>query len=168
LFIFHVSQWLVIPLTPLLAVHQLKLTDFQISLGASLFSLVTFVSSFQAARFINRLGNRKVAGLAMIGMGAFPFILSLASGFNLFILAHLVGAVSWSVLAIALLNYLLENTPERDRSVYMSYYIVASNAAILIGSLLGPVIATQIGYSQALAAFAALRALAGIAILLWG
>jgi MFS family permease len=168
LFTFHVAQWLVIPLTPLLAVHQLKLSDFQISMGASIFSLVTFAFSFQAARFINLLGNRKVTGIGMIGMGVFPLILALARGVDLFLLAHLIGAVSWSVLAVALLNYLLENTPERDRSVYMSYYIVASNAAILIGSLLGPFIASKIGYSQALAIFAALRALAGIAVLLWG
>jgi MFS family permease len=168
LFAFHVTQWLVIPLTPLLAVHQLNLSDFQISLGASIFSLVTFGFSFQAVRIISRLGNRKVAGLGMIGIAVFPLILSFAHGFDLFLLAHLIGAVSWSVLAVALLNYLLENTPERDRSVYMSYYIVASNAAILLGSLLGPLIASQIGYSPALAIFALLRALAGIAVLLWG
>lgn len=168
LFAFHIAQWLVIPVTPLLAVHQLKLTDFQISLGGSLFSLVTFAFSFQVARITGKFGNRKATGYGMIGLGVFPFILSQSQGLDLFLLAHLVGAVSWAVLAVALLNYLLENTPEKDRSVYMSYYIVASNASILIGSLIGPSIAGLIGYSPALVIFAVLRVLAGIAVLIWG
>jgi predicted MFS family arabinose efflux permease len=104
----------------------------------------------------------------MIGMGIFPLTLSLANGFDMFILAHLIGSVSWSILGVALINYLFDNTPERDRSISMSYYIVANNAAILIGSLVGPAIATQIGYSPALAIFALLRGLAGVAVLLWG
>ena len=112
--------------------------------------------------------NRKAAGYAMIGLGIFPLLLALAQGLEMFLAAHLIGAVSWGILGVALLNYLLENTPARNRSVYISYYIVASNASILIGSLAGPSIASLIGYSPALALFAALRALAGIAVLLWG
>lgn len=168
LFTFHIAQWLVIPVSPLLAVHQLGLSDFQISLGVSMFSLISVLFSFQVVRITNRLGNRKTAGFSMIGIGLFPLLLSLSKGFNLYLIAHLVGAFSWAVLAVALLNYLLENTPEQNRSVYMAYYIVASNASILIGSLAGPAIAGIIGYSPALAVFACLRALAGIAVLIWG
>ena len=51
----------------------------------------------------------------------------------------------------------------RDR-----YYILVSNGSILIGSLLGPFFASLVGYSPALAAFALLRVLSGIAILIWG
>jgi MFS family permease len=168
LFCFHIAQWLVIPVNPLLAVHKLKLNDFQISLGGGLFSLVTFLVSFQVARVINRVGNHRAAGYGMIGLSLFPLILSLAKGADLFIVANLVGGVAWAVLAVALLNYLYENSPEQNKSVYMSYYILASNAAILIGSLVGPLIASLLGYSEALALFAVLRALSGIAVLIWG
>jgi MFS family permease len=168
LFTFHIAQWLVIPVVPLFSVNQLHLNDFQISLATSLFSLITFVVSFQVARVINKTGNRKAAGIGMIGIGLYPLILSQSTGFPMYLFAHFIGAISWSVLAVALLNYLLENTPEHDRSIYMAYYIVASNAAILFGSLVGPYIATQIGYSSALAIFAVLRLFSGIAVLLWG
>jgi MFS family permease len=168
LFFFHISQWLVIPLNPILAVHKLKLTDFQISLGGSLFSLVTFVVSFWAAGIINRMGNHKSSGYSMIGLGLYPLILSMATGADLYIVANLVGGIAWAVLVVALLNYLLDNTPEQNRSQYLSYYILASNGSILIGSLLGPYIATMVGYSPALAAFAVLRVLSGVAILIWG
>jgi MFS family permease len=168
LFCFHIAQWLVIPVNPLLAVHKLKLNDFQISLGGGLFSLVTFLVSFQVSRVINRLGNHRATGYGMIGLSLFPLILSLANGVDLFIVANLVGGIAWAVLAVALLNYLYENSPEKNKSVYMSYYILASNGSILIGSLVGPWIAGILGYSEALALFALLRALSGVAVLIWG
>ena len=168
LFCFHVAQWLVIPLNPILAVHKLKLTDFQISLGGGLFSLITFMVSFQVTRVISRLGNQKSTGYSIIGMGFYPLILSLATGVDLWIVANLVGGITWAILAVALMNYILENAPEENRSEYMSYYILVSNGSILIGSLLGPYIASFIGYSPALALFAILRVLSGIAILIWG
>jgi MFS family permease len=168
LFFFHIAQWLVIPVNPLLAVHKLKLTDFQISLGSALFSLVNFVVSFQVARFINWTGNRKAAGYGMIGLAMYPFLLSLAREEKMYIIANLVGGIAWSVLAVALINYLLEFVPEENRTRYVSYYILASNGSILIGSLAGPYIASMVGYSEALAIFAVLRALSGVAVLLWG
>lgn len=133
-----------------------------------MFSLVTFIVSFQVARFINWTGNRKAAGYGMIGLAMYPFLLSLAQGVNMYVIANLVGGVAWAVLAVALINYLLEYAPEKNRSEYVSYYILASNGSILIGSLLGPTIAGLVGYSEALAIFSVLRALSGAAVLLWG
>jgi len=133
-----------------------------------LFSMVVFIVSFQVTRVINRLGNRKAVGYGIIGLGLFPLILSLATGVDLYIVANLVGGIAWSILAVALLNYLLENSPQHDLSVYMSFYILASNGSILIGSLAGPFIASLIGYSESLALFAVLRVLSGIAVLIWG
>jgi len=168
LFFFHIAQWLVIPVNPLFVVHELKLNDFQISLGGGLFNLVTFLVSFQVARVINRFGNRRSTGLGMVGLSLFPLILSMATDVNLFIVANLVGGVSWAVLWVAMLNYLYENSPEQDKSIYMSYYVLASNGSILIASLAGPMIAGWLGYSQALMLFAFLRALSGIFVLVWG
>jgi hypothetical protein len=67
-----------------------------------------------------------------------------------------------------LFNYLAENIPMENRAGSISWYILASNASILIGSLLGPQIAGWIGFPLAMALFAALRILSGMAILRWG
>lgn len=168
LFYFHIAQWLVIPVNPLFAVRQLHLSDFQISVGSSMFSLVTVLFTVQATRLIAAHGNHKTAGWSMVGLASFPILMSFAREFWLYLAASIVGAFSWVVLAIALINYLYDNTPGTNRAKYLSYYIMASNAAILLGSLGGPFIAGQIGYAPALFLFGVLRLLAGVAVLLIG
>jgi len=65
-------------------------------------------------------------------------------------------------------NYMLERMPAHDRPAYLAWYTVVLNASILAGSLLGPLIASQIGLVDGLLVFAAARFLAGIAIWKWG
>jgi predicted MFS family arabinose efflux permease len=63
---------------------------------------------------------------------------------------------------------MLEHIPAHDRPSHLAWYSVILNAAVLIGSLGGPVISDAIGLMAALLLFAALRFLAGLAILKWG
>jgi hypothetical protein len=168
LFGFHISQWLVIPLVPLFTVNILRLNDFQISVGNSSFNLVVFIGSFFLASITGRIGNHKSAAYSMIGLGLFPLLLSFAKGFDYFLIANLIGGVSWSILGGSLFNYLADHVPDEDRAASMSWYILASNGSILIGSLAGPYIAGKIGFPLALLIFAVFRLLAGIAVLRWG
>ena len=65
-------------------------------------------------------------------------------------------------------NYMLEHIPANDRPPHLAWYNIILNAAVLLGSLGGPVLADQLGLSAALILFAILRLLAGLAILKWG
>ncbi len=62
----------------------------------------------------------------------------------------------------------LERIPEDDRPAHMAWYNMALNAAILLGSLIGPLIAGWTGIVVALFLFAVCRIISGIAILRWG
>jgi predicted MFS family arabinose efflux permease len=62
----------------------------------------------------------------------------------------------------------IENCPENDRPTHLAWYNMILNASILVGSLLGPIIASGISLQSALIVFGLLRALAGIVILRWG
>ncbi len=168
LFCFHIAQWLVIPIVPLFSVNYLRLNDFQIGIGSAVFNLVVFMGSFFLAKVTARLGNHRTTAFSVMGMGIFPVVLGLSKGFPLFITAQFIGGVSWSILAGALFNYLAENVPEENRAGAMSWYILVSNGSILIGSMVGPLIATWSGYPTALVIFAVLRILSGLSILRWG
>ena len=65
-------------------------------------------------------------------------------------------------------NYLLEKIPASDRPAHLAWYSLILNAAVLIGSLAGPALASHIGLSTALILFAVLRLLSGLVILKWG
>ena len=168
LFCFHISQWLVIPVVPLFSVNYLGLNDFQIGLAGGMFNLIVFVSSFYLSAVTGRIGNHRSTAFSVMGLGLYPLVLAVSREFPLYIVAHLLGGVSYGILAGALFNYLAENIPEESRAASVSWYILASNGSILVGSLLGPQIAGWIGFPLAMGLFGVLRVLSGMAILRWG
>lgn len=168
LFFFHIAQWLVIPVMPLYSVQYLKLDDAQISIAGAMFSFLTFVVSLQLSKITRRLGNRNATALGVLGLSMYPLISSVAKTFGVYLVANFMGGIAWGILGGALFNYIFENVSERNRSLYLAWYIMVSNASILIGSLAGPMIASTIGYPLALQIFGVMRLLAGFAILWLG
>jgi predicted MFS family arabinose efflux permease len=79
----------------------------------------------------------------------------------------LLGGLAWSVTAGSLGNSLLEQAPEGDRPVYLAWYNLALNAAVLTGSLAGSFMADWMGLVSTLLLAAALRALSGVALWRW-
>jgi predicted MFS family arabinose efflux permease len=77
------------------------------------------------------------------------------------------GIVS-SLQGVALSNYLLEISPDDERPMYLAWYTLVLNAAILIGSLVGPMLAQRLGLVPALVVVAVGRALSAGGIWLSG
>jgi MFS family permease len=165
---FHLSQYLALPLFPLYQVNQLHLTDEQIGIGSALFYMIVLVGSTQLRASVNKLGHRMVTALGVIGMGFYPLLMGLSTTALHFYGVSAMGGLSWALAGGAYANYLLERMPADDRPAYLAWYNVILNACILTGSLLGPLVASQIGLVGALFVFAAARTTAGIAIWKWG
>jgi MFS family permease len=168
LFLFHLAQYLPIPVFPLFQVNYLKFSDEYISLGSSVFNMAVFLGSTQLERISKRLGNKKAVGIGILALAFYPGIMSLTQGIGVFLVASVVGGLAWSMVGGAIYNYLMEHVPTHNSPPYFAFYNLALNAAILIGSLLGPFIAAQIGFVPALLAMGVGRFLAGAAILKWG
>ncbi len=99
-------------------------------------------------------------------LGLFPILTTF--GLPYYLAANFICGFAFSMASGGWYNYILENIPENDRPAHLGWYNLTLNAAILIGSLLGPAIGTVIGLSSALIIFGICRSLAGIAILRWG
>ncbi len=165
---FHLAQYLALPLFPLYQVNQLHLNDNQIGIGSALFYVIVLVGSTQLRAAVNKLGHRTVTALGVIGMGFYPFLMAFSTTPLDYYGVSAMGGLSWALAGGAYANYLLERMPAHDRPAYLAWYNVILNACILTGSLLGPLVAVQIGLVAALFVFAAARMLAGIAIWKWG
>jgi MFS family permease len=76
----------------------------------------------------------------------------------------IIGGLSWALMGSAFMNYILENIPENDRPAHLAWYNIILNGSILVGSMIGPLIAGFIGLSAALVVAAILRLGAGYAI----
>jgi MFS family permease len=168
LFFFHLTHYLPAPLFPLYNVNVLRLNDDNIGAGTALYYLAVLLGSFQFRRIVKRYGNKKVSGWGAAGMAVYPFLLALSRNVWQFYGISFLGGFLFAMINGAYVNYMLENIPPDDRPSHLAWYTVILNIAILASSLAGPALADLVGLANALIVIAALRVLAGIAILKWG
>lgn len=164
LFAFHLAVNLAIPLFPIHWVSQLHLSDRYIGLGTALFYVAVFLGSTQLNRVAQRLGNRRVTALGAAIMALYPTLMAPTVGRTLFLIASLVGGFGWSLAGGALANYLLEEIPADRRPAHLAWYNLVMNAALLLGSLLGPAVGAVLTTPIALGLFGLARLVAAVGI----
>jgi MFS family permease len=168
LFAFHLTQYLAIPIFPLYNVHVLNLSDDHIGIGTACFYLTVLLGSTQLRKIAHRTGNKKLTGWSVSALALYPLLLAFSTQVWHFYGLSLVGGLVFAMVSGSYANYMLEHIPSHDRPPHLAWYNVILNAAILIGSLGGSAISDTLGLFGALILVAALRFLAGLAILKWG
>jgi MFS family permease len=168
LFAFHLAQYIAIPIFPLYNVRVLDLGDNELGIGTALFYLTVLLGSTQLRKVAHGIGNKKLTGWSVSAMAIYPLLLAFSTTVWHYYGLSLVGGLTFAMVSGSYANYMLENIPSHDRPPHLAWYNVILNAAILIGSLGGPVLSDMMGLSAALILFAVLRFLSGIAILKWG
>lgn len=168
LFFFHLAQYLAIPLFPLYWVNNLALTDQHIGLGNAVFYLTVLIASTQLSRLTRQWNNYQLLVVGLLGMSLYPVLTAVTQNLPLFLVVSAIGGLTWGLVSGCLANYLLERIPERKRPSYLAWYHLSLNAAVLIGSLAGPLLAAQIGLVPALVLIGFGRFLAAIILRQWG
>lgn len=168
LFAFHLAQYLAIPLFPLFWVNDLGLTDTEISMGNALFYATVLLGSMQLARLTARSNHKQVLVMGVLLMSLYPALTAVTTNLPLFLLTSAVGGVAWSLAGGALGNYIYDRTPEEERPYHLAWYHLTFNAAILLGALVGPLLADGASVVGALAMIAIGRYLAAFALWRWG
>jgi MFS family permease len=164
-FFFHLTLFFAIPIFPLRMVEGLHLGDEQIGVGTAVFYAALFVGSLLFDRFSNRWGNRRMVGMGATFISLYPALLALARGPALYLVGSSCAGFGWSLAGAALNNYLLASLPQEERTKALGWYNMAVNAAVLLGSLVGPLGAERLGVVPALLLYAGLRMLVALAIL---
>ncbi len=167
-FAFHFTQYLPTPLFPLYNVRVLHLTDDNIGVGTALFYLTVLLGSTQIRKLAPKFGNKSITAWSVAGLALYPLFLSISRNALHFYGVSLVGGFVFAFLSGSYANYMLECIPAHDRPSHLAWYTIILNGSMLIGSLIGPVVADVIGLANALVVFGFLRLLAGIYILKWG
>lgn len=165
---FHLAQYLALPVFPLFFVRTLNLTDENLGIGTALFYLTVLLGSTQLNRLVRSFGHKNITGWGAVGLAFYPILLAISHNVWHYYGVSVLGGLVWALIAGASANYVIENCPENDRPAYLAWYNIVLSAAVLVGSLLGPVAADSIGLTAALLLFGVLRAAAGFAILRWG
>jgi MFS family permease len=168
LLFFHFAQYIVTPLYPIAFVRQLHLNDTQIGNGTAFYYLSAMFASTQLNKIVGRFGNKRVTGYGVLGMALYPFMLAIAENVTHFYALSFLNGTIFAMVNGASANYMLERIPPNDRPSHLAWYTIVLNFAILSSSLLGPLVADQVGLTIALISFGVLRVLAGLFLLKWG
>jgi MFS family permease len=150
LFVFHTAQFMPGPLFPLRWVDALHLDDGQIAVGTAFFHGTTLLGSLGFANLSHRFGFHKLLVAGTAGLSLYPLFTAFMPNFFFYALTSIVGGLAWALVGGALSNYLLEKVPADDRPAYLAWYNLALNAAILLGALLGPLLASVFDLTVAL------------------
>ena len=168
LFLFNMTNNMLAPLVPNLLVHTLKLSDVTISIGTATSSLLVFMVSLFIARFTRRTGNRRATALGAALLAFQAVALALARDATLYLAAAVIGGFASGILNVAQYNYHLDNVPRAEQSAWLSWNQLLGNSAVLLGALIGPLVAQVSGTPSAIVFFGVLRFAVGLIILRWG
>jgi MFS family permease len=167
-FFFHFTQMLPAALFPLFWVREVHLTDGEIGWVNALFYLTMLLVSPLLEPLTRWLGNYRLAVAGSILLASYPLITALSHGLVLLLVVSVCGGTIWAILSGALVNRLLELTPEDKRPSHLALYNLALNIATLISTMLGPFLADALSLREALFIVAALRVGSGLAMARWG
>jgi MFS family permease len=108
------------------------------------------LGALQFERLARRFGNHRltVGGTALLSL--YPLMTAFMPNLFWYVVTSMLGGFAWSMVGGALGNYLLEKVPAGDRPAYLAWYNLALNGAILIGVLLGPLMAEVFNLQVAL------------------
>ncbi len=166
--VMNTAAYMAAPLIPLLTVNQLGLDDGVISVGSAASNILVFIVSLMVARLTSRYGSRKLTAVGTALLCFQTLTLAFARDATLFIVSSVVAGVASGIVAATSFNYHLESLPEMDQTIWISWNIMLSNIAVLLGSFAGPVLANAVGIPMALIGVGVIRMLLGIVIYLWG
>lgn len=167
-FLFHFTQLLPAALFPVFWVREVRLTDGQIGWVNALFYLTMLVVSPLLEPLTRWVGSYRLVVVGSILLASYPLITALSYGLPLLLVTSVVGGIVWAILSGALVNRLLEMTPDDKRPSHLALYNLALNMATLAGTMLGPFLAEGVGLRTALFIIAALRVGSGLAMARWG
>ncbi len=161
LLLFHLFQFLAIPVMTFFQVNSLQMTDRVISIGNVAFFLTMLITSTQLSKMTNLIGSQKNTGLGVMILSIYPAGIVFSQNEYIFYLVSAIGGIGYGLTIGSLYNYLLENVPVKNKPPYLAWYNIILSFSILVGSITGPLIAENIGLEIALLIFAAGRVLAG-------
>ena len=165
LFSFHFAQFMPGPLMPLQWVQNLHFSDNDVAIGTAFFHGSVFLGSLQLHRLTRRYGNHRITVVGAALLALYPLFTALMPNLFFYILTSIAGGQAWALVGGAMGNYLLEKVPAHDRPAYLAWYNIALNLAILLGTMLGPLLAARFDIQTALILIFFLRL--GAAGMLW-
>ena len=152
------------PLVNIFQVMTLQATELWFAIYALISGLAAFLSGGFWQKLLRRRGNNVTfivsAGLLASNMFVFPFVP------NVQVMAAVTVLTGFSAIGIntALLNGVLEATPDENRMMYLAFYNTVMNISLFIAPFFAMALLAWFGNTNALLAVGVLRVIATLFI----
>jgi MFS family permease len=156
------------PVIPVYLVNRFHFSDQVLSIGMACFNFTIFLGSLNLDRAERKMGRKRAIGLGFTLMSTFPAILIFMHEPLLYYAGNLISGIGSALVNGELFNYLYERIPANDHTSGIAWFTLSSNAAVLTGALLGPLIANQFGFIISMILFTILRFTVSMIVLRWG
>ena len=114
------------------------------------------------------MGEPSIYGYWAMLLSFYPALTALSQEINMFLISSMVGGLFTAISPGVVGNYLFDKVPEGQLPLYLSWYIITLYGAVLLGSLLGPVLAPHLGLTTTLFVIAGGHGLCGLVLWGWG
>lgn len=153
---------------PLFSIYQIT-TAHASAMWVGMFTVANSLSQVLSFRWWGRMaerhGNGKMLALAAVGMATAPVLTIASTNMYYLLFVNLFTGVPVAGTTLLIFNYLLEVSPERDRTDYISFYNVVLSVIGFAAPEIGIFFLGHIGMTGAMGISTTLR-LTG-AILFW-
>jgi MFS family permease len=156
------------PVFPVYLVNRFHFSDQVLSIGMACFNFTIFLGSLNLAWVERKIGRKKAIGFGFVLMSTFPAIMIFMKNPLIYYAGNLISGIGSALVNGELFNYLYERIPAEDHTSGVAWYTLSSNAAVLTGALLGPLIANTFDFTISMIIFTCLRFAVSLMILRWG
>lgn len=152
---------------PLINIYQ-AMTLGATEMWFAIFALMTGISAFASGVFWQRLLRKHGNNLTFVVSAAFlafnMFVFPLVSTVQMMAVVSLLGGFSAIGINTALLNGVLEATPDENRLMYLAFFNTAMNISLFLSPLFAHTLLTWVGNRDAMFIVGVLRMIATVII----
>jgi hypothetical protein len=133
----HIAFFAIFPLTPLHLVKNLGASEgFMALFALAELAAGALISTF-APRIVQRIGNRKMVAVSIVGTGVAAVIVAIAPHLYVTLLAAAISGASWTLTGMGIFGYFAENTPSEEMTSFTTAYHQTIFAVMFVGPLIG-------------------------------
>ncbi|HMN13388.1 MAG TPA: MFS transporter [Bellilinea sp.] len=166
-FLFQFALVVVGPIGPKHQIGTLHQSDSTISIGNAIFYVTLLVGSILFRSWSQRISFQRLTAIGMLITCGTLILFTYSYQNWIYYIHHTFAGIGWALINSGLINFVLQQIPESDRTAHLTWFNIVLNGAILLSGFVGPWLGNIFGIVSVLLGTVVLRLVVGILLYRW-